>query len=280
MSETEKNNTCSASGTTNGEPDVRTIHRVAIKPAEFSEATASAWFAILEAQFALANITVKQTKFYHALSALPATTVQRLPPSVITGADYDELKESVLTLVERSKPELFESLLSNDIMAGKPSSCMSALLRTAQKVGVGDDFVRHRFLQNMPSNVTPVLAAQPTMELAQLGALADEIMALTTGNNSNRGSIAAVGQHQTALRRENQQINHHYSVRPFKPNQIARICRSHIYFGNRARTCRNWCEWPNKSNVNVGPDSRPSSPVRGNQSPPPRQQHLNYQRRK
>ncbi|NJS16534.1 MAG: hypothetical protein HC787_05670, partial [Nostocaceae cyanobacterium CSU_2_110] len=57
---------------------------VAIKPAKFDENFPTAWFAILEAQFNIAGVTVSVTKFYHALSHLPTKTVSSLNPDIIT----------------------------------------------------------------------------------------------------------------------------------------------------------------------------------------------------
>ena len=91
--------------------------------------------------------------------------VQRLSATVLDSRDYDTLKASVLAFVEKSRPELFESILNGEILTGRPSTCLATLRRTAQKVGVGDDFVRHRFLQSLPSTIAPVLASQPTLTL-------------------------------------------------------------------------------------------------------------------
>ena len=77
----------------NGEPSSDTvINRVSVKPAEFSEATASGWFFIIEAQFQLSN-----TQKNAALAALPATLVQRLSVKILMGKE--SLKKSVLSLV-------------------------------------------------------------------------------------------------------------------------------------------------------------------------------------
>ena len=75
---------------------------------------------------------------------------------ILAGKDYDSLKDAVLHLVESSKPELFESLLQPEQLVGKPSSCLSVLQRTAAKVGVGEEFVRHKFISSLPANITPV----------------------------------------------------------------------------------------------------------------------------
>ena len=54
-----------------------------------------------------------------------------------------------------------------------------------------------------------------------------------------------------------------FSVMYFSPGQQPKICRSHLYFLDDARTCKPWCGYPNKSrHIKILPNSRPSSPAR------------------
>jgi len=227
------------------------IQQISIKPPQFSEQNASGWFAILEAQFQLNRLSSNTSKFFQCLSAMPPSLVTRLSPSTLEGHDYTELKAAVLGLVESSKPEIFESLLRTEQLVGRPSACLSVIQRAAEKVGVGHDFVRHKFLNSLPSAITPVLAAQSTLSLAQLGTLADELVSFA---DNKPAQCSHVGQSST-------QSSTHHSVRPFHDNQRPKVCRAHIYYGNEARTCRSWCNWPNKHSCNIQPNSRPNSPV-------------------
>ena len=58
-----------------------------------------------------------------------------------------------------------------------------------------------------------------------------------------------------------------FQPRPFHNGQRSLVCNAHIYYADRARTCRTWCKWPNKpANVLKNGDktpaqSRPSSPI-------------------
>ena len=99
---------------TGGEPEEHaTIGHVSIKPPEFSESNAAGWFAILEAQFFLGKVKASSTKFFHSVAALPASVVGRISPEVLGKQSFDALKETVLSLVERSKPEIFENLIQS-----------------------------------------------------------------------------------------------------------------------------------------------------------------------
>lgn len=243
------------------------VTAVRVKAPEFSESSASGWFHILEAQFNLSHITCSSTKFFHALAALPASIVSRLSPDLLSNQDYEELKKSVLAQVEASKPELFESLVQAYTLTGRPSTYLSQLTQTAKKVGLGDEFVRFKFLQALPPNVSPVLAAQATLSLSQMGTLADELVTLVSASNAPK--IQHVEQTSSRPRQEPSFAASKYvdrNLTPYHANQRSKICRTHIFFGRDARTCRPWCQWPEKSSCQVQPTSRPNSPAR-NMSP-------------
>ena len=198
--------------------------QVSVKPPQFTEQEAAGWFAIVEAQFALAKITVSSTRFYQCLSSLPAALVSRLPMEILAGKDYDSLKDAVLHLVESSKPELFESLLQPEQLVGKPSSCLSVLQRTAAKVGVGEEFVRHKFISSLPANITPVLAASSTKSLAQLGILADNLVAFSKCNPVSHVQKHEFPSSSNAPNRHRPSFNSGAGVRPFHESQRPKIC--------------------------------------------------------
>ena len=58
---------------------------------------------------------------------------------------------------------------------------------------------------------------------------------------------------------------------PFHPDQKPKICRAHIFYAERARTCKHWCRWPGTkprivdSRESSRTNSRENSPVRSNQ---------------
>ena len=152
--------------------------RMPVRPPPFMETAVSGWFAIINAQFHLANISDSVTKFYHVLSSLPADVVARVDLTVIAGQDFARLKEAIIEMFEKTKPELFEKLISKSVMTGRPSEFLGDLRDVASKVGVGDDLVRHKFIQSLPPAMSTVLAAQRDLTLSQMGKLADELVPL------------------------------------------------------------------------------------------------------
>ena len=248
-------------------PDFRmeeeVISNVSIKSPAFMDTAAAGWFAILEAQFHLRKITVASTKYYHVISALPPDVVAKLSPQIHVDKDYEQLKTTVISIYEKTKPELFAKLISETRMTGRPSLYLQELTAIATKVGVGEDLVKHHFTQALPPSIAPVIAAQQDLTLQRLGSLADELMPLvqhgvhqvTRGRPSNPHN-STTSSHSTGN-------GIPVGVRPFYKDQRPNVCRGHLYFADKSRTCKPWCRWPNKKNVSIQPNSRGSSPARG-----------------
>ncbi|KAF0288664.1 hypothetical protein FJT64_012968 [Amphibalanus amphitrite] len=227
----------------------------------------------MEAQFHIARITNDTTKFYHVLASLPPMTVSKLDGAVLVSHSYQALQQAVTELYERSKPELFDQLISKVQLTGRPSLYVRELQELAGKVGVGEELVRHKLLQSLPPAVGAVLAAQRDLSLQQLGKLADELMPLlqTSCLAAPQAQLSSHqrDQHRPPHRRgEQQQHQADYSalptgLRPFHPDQRQQVCRAHLYFGAEARTCKPWCRWPKKTtNLQLEPSSRRASPER------------------
>lgn len=253
-------------------------HHVAIKAPAFMECAVQGWFAIMEAQFHIARITNDITKFYHVLASLPPTTVSKLDTAVLASHSFSGLREAVTELYEKSKPELFDQLISKVQLTGRPSLYVRELQELAGKVGVGDDLVRHKLLQSLPPAVGTVLAAQRDLSLHQLGKLADELMPLLQPScfaapaalPPQEHCLLSPGSNLTQHRPDQQQQQHRAStssslprgLQPFHRDQRPQVCRAHLYFGAEARTCKPWCQWPKKNSLKMEPSSRRTSPER------------------
>ena len=237
------------------------VQQVSVKVPPFMETAVPAWFKIMEAQFHLARIVSSQTKFYHALSSLPPDVITRVPAAAIEDEDYPKLKDAIISSYEQTKPELFERLISTTTMTGRPSIFLQDISNAAKKLGITDDLVRHKFVQALPSSISPVVATQKELSLQQLGKLADELMPLAQSQ-----CLAVQPEVTSKSPSSSTSSTRTYSsiptgIRPFNSNQRPVVCRAHIYFGEKARTCKPWCRWPNKKNTSMLPSSRPSSPA-------------------
>lgn len=248
--------------------DENPTNTITIKPPTFCESSAQGWFAVLEAQFKLKGISKTQTQFYNALSALPPQLVTNIPHDIISKEHYDELKTHVINSYEQTKPEIFEKLAQTTTMTGRPSLYLQELQSLARRAGISEcqDLIRHKFLSSLPHTISPAVAAQTSLSLTQLGSLADELMPmhnkfcnLTLNNkNTDRNTSHTKQNNKNTVDSPNTIPT---GLRPFSTDQKPKICRTHIYFAEKAHHCKPWCKFPSKTNCKMEPSSRPSTPT-------------------
>jgi len=240
---------------------------VSIKVPEFSDSCAIGWFAVLEAQFKLKNITQTQTKFYNALSALPPHFISN-NLDIINSEDYDALKTAVIAAFEQTKPELFDKLSKKAVMTGRPSQYLRELQTLAAKAGLGnsEELIKHRFFDALPKTISPSVASQKTLSLQQLGSLADDLMHLHKDicNFTVQDSTNSVNKVSSNNNNSSQGIP--FGLRPFHANQRPKICKAHLYYAEKAKSCKPWCRYPDKRNCKIQPSSRSASPSRNSEN--------------
>lgn len=260
------------------------ISKMLVKVPPFMETAVTSWFFILEAQFHVAKITTNNSKFYHALANLPAEIVSRISLTELESKDFGILKNIVIRLFEKSKVDLFNDLLSRQSMVGKPSIFLRDILSSASKLNIPEEMVRIKFIQALPSNIKNVVAAQSSLNLDQLGNLADDLFSLTpvtTINSVTSTQQSKQFQQPKQFFREDFSNNTPIGLRPYYGKQKPRVCRAHIYYGAQAKTCKIWCKWPKKGEVTFQPssrnNSRSSSPVISRAASPDRNVKGNLQ---
>ena len=197
-----------------GEQEPNVAAAVAVKPPKFSPDTAASFFTILEAQFALAKITTQDTKFYHAIAALPPTAVQLIPRAVLENKSYDELTKNIRTRYEKSQPQLFEDLVRSTPISGKPTDLMQNLRTLADKLSCAlpDDLIRHQFFKLVDPKLIPALLAHKAATLDELATLGDQIMALLPPCDSYAAAV-------TSPPRASHQPPSHQQPSPQPPSQ-------------------------------------------------------------
>ncbi|XP_076055470.1 uncharacterized protein LOC143033828 isoform X2 [Oratosquilla oratoria] len=240
---------------------------VAVRPPPFDEALPARWFSLLEAQFALANITVPQTKFNHALANLTIPVLNQLDDDVVTPGDYDRLKKALIDVLTRSPPELFDALVhQNNTLYDKPTTFLRELCTIGKQLGV-DDFLRLKFLRAVPSDIRPLLVTHAG-SLDVLARVADILMVHGHGNRgisassvnkpvprAPRSDSVPVFRSGNPATRVSASTTFPLGLTPFYDGQRPRVCRYHLFYGNSARTCKKWCILSHTS-ANVLPSSR------------------------
>lgn len=260
-----------------GDESSASVSHVAVKVVPFYRKNPEIWFTQLEAQFALAKVTCAKTQYFHALTALPEDVASKLTVSAST--DYNSLKEQVLDSLKANKHLLIEQALSAvDLGDRRPTELVSEIKKRFQDINLtpDDTIIKSRLLSALPCHIRSALVGHDSASLDDYARIADSMLAVaqTPSGGFHVGAVSSYDQHKQqgshsqhySSRVPPVQNQKNYTVRSFYPNQRPRVCNSHIFYGNRARHCRPWCQWPNKpasvlaDSQKTPRNSRPSSP--------------------
>ena len=231
----------------------------------------------MESQFVLAGITNDETKFHHILAAIPEDVAINLPMGI---DNYRDIKEHICGIFQKSKQEMIEEALGMISLDGqKPSLCLMGIQRKLAECNLtlDDNVIKHRLMQAMPISVKTALSAHLELPVEQFDKLADTIYSYsnTIVATPTPNVFAASAQqmptrslHNQHSTKSDQPINNSKSNRsienthrPFTAGQRPKICRYHLYFAEKAKSCKPWCQWPGQKPKNIEPTSRPNSPA-------------------
>ena len=148
----------------------------------------------------------------------------------------------------------------------RPTQLAAEIRQKFREVGLAADemVIKSKLLTAFPASSRAALVGHDDLPLESFVKVADSMLAVTqTTQPSNPFQIAPIhdkpqndfiksqndfhrSQHNFAKSR-NESLQR-YTVRTFYSNQRPVVCNAHIFYGDRARTCRHWCRWPNKPN--------------------------------
>jgi len=104
-----------------------------------------------------------------------------------------------------------------------------------------------------------VIAAVPGT-ITEKAIVADNLLVMTSSQQ-----IYSINQSANKQNASKAQQSLSKAVKPFYDNQRPKVCRSHLYFGNEAKRCMHWYQWPNKHGITITtstPQSRALSPTK------------------
>ncbi|XP_041981635.1 uncharacterized protein LOC121735034 [Aricia agestis] len=173
-----------------------------IKVPQFSSDDPELWFALLESQFNIYNVTDDSAKFScvtNNLDILHAKAVKDIiinPPAV---NKYEKIKSELVRRLSASRELKVKQLLTHEVLGDrKPSEFLRHLLDLAGPKPP-EEFIRSIWTNRLPSNVQSILASQPSHSLEQLADLADKIQEITLpGNVASTSSVPAVSASSSA----------------------------------------------------------------------------------
>ncbi|CAH4029217.1 unnamed protein product [Pieris brassicae] len=158
--------------------DAPVINSVSVKVPPFWPDEPVLWFAQIESQFTLANITADTTKYNYVVSNLDYKYVSEIkdiiknPP---TTDKYISLKTELISRLSSSQEQRVRQLLTHeDIGDRKPSQFLRHLQNLAGPE-IPDDFIRSIWSSRLPTNIRVIIASQPKSSLDSLASLADAV---------------------------------------------------------------------------------------------------------
>lgn len=207
---------------------------VSVKIPPFWSSRPEVWFSLIESQFATKHITVDDTKYHHAITALDKSVAEEIssficnPPST---EKYEALKALLISIYGLTQTDKDTQLLA---ISGLGDRKPSALLRYMDSLTSPTDqktmIYRALFLSHLPQHVRVILARDPPTDIVDLATAADNILAArssTTDYNETTDTVNRV--HQMKRDKRDKQPN--------SPVAIAPRCFFHVKFGKKARKC-------------------------------------------
>lgn len=159
------------------------VNRVAIRTPPFCKDRPALWFASLEAQFSINNITQEITKFNYAIAHLDTNCTREVEDIILQPPKeqpYSKLRNAIISRFSESHEQKVRRLLEKEHIGDrKPSSFLRHLKSLAGPM-FPDDLLKTIWTSRLPRYLQIVLAAQRLDTLAELSELADNLMEINT----------------------------------------------------------------------------------------------------
>ncbi|XP_026330015.1 uncharacterized protein LOC113237625 [Hyposmocoma kahamanoa] len=180
-----------------GEPS---ICRVGVKIPPFWPDKPTLWFAQLEGQFALANVTTDATKFYHVISVLEpkyAADVEDIITKPLSTEKYEKLKSELISRLSSTRAERWKQLIFKEELGDRNPSQFLRHIRSLAGPECPDEFLRNLWTTRLPSLLQSIIAMQDNLSLDAVAQMADKVHEVTP--NIPTSHVAATSTSQPPL---------------------------------------------------------------------------------
>lgn len=210
------------------------IWRVGVRVPPFYPDDPELWFAQLEFQFTLSNVTNDSTKFYYAATQLEQMYVTHVkdilcnPP--VTGK-YEKLKSELIKRLSASKEKKLNQLFLHEDMGDRKPSLFLRHLRNLAGPTVTDDVLTTLWTGRLPHSLQTVVASQPKLALDDLAELADRVHEIAPSTPQHQVATTAA----TALPSTSTRTDELHQEICALTKEIAKLS-SFVYRQSRARS--------------------------------------------
>lgn len=255
--------------------DIEAVSNVQVRLPPFWPKNPAVWFTQVEALFDLRRITSQRVKYLHVVSTLPSEVADEFDDVLSVphpSEPYEQFKAIVLKRKMVSEHSRLQQLLNAEELGDRRPSEM--LHRIRQLIGDGTQdstspLLRELFLQRLPQNVVPVLAAAGEMPLEKLAELADRIYDYSPAGPAVASATAMTPDTEARHSRLEEKVDElaasiaamrTSTPRPFRGSSRSRsrsrstnnrdgYCWYHARFGASAMKCRKPCRWQENTNA-------------------------------
>lgn len=250
----------------NPNPDPNQVHAATLKLPVFWPQDPEVWFTMVEAQFATRGLTGDGTKYSYLVSSLTPETASEVRDLLIAPPENDKyatLKQAIIQKTTASAETRLKQLLMAEELDGRKPTQL--LRRMRQLIGtntalVSDQLLKHLFVPRLPTQAQVVLASSNIAELDKLAELADKIVEVVGPHVSavnapdDGGDIAALRKELAEMKsllrgrsrdKSSNQATRNRSKTPAKKttDDGKKVCWFHAKFGDKAKNCRDPCEY-------------------------------------
>lgn len=253
----------------NGRTDVC---RVGIRIPAFWPEKPAIWFAQIESQFAISNITADATKFFYVVAQLESQYAAEVEDIIISPPSADKYKRLKTELIKRlsaSRQQRMKQVLDREELGDRKPSQFLRHLQHLAGPNIPEDFLISIWTSRLPSNLQSILASQTTESSEVLADLADRVYEVVPRHQVASTSRAADTQvsdlirqvseltkevkslksqfnsrpSRTKTRESNESRNRSKSQRSQSSYQKYPTCWYHAKFGENASKCTKPCDF-------------------------------------
>lgn len=155
------------------------VNRVSIRTPPFSSERPGLWFASLEAQFAINQISKEITKFHYAVAHLDTSCTHEVEDIIVNPPKencYQVLKDAIISRFSESREQKIRRLLEKEQLDDRKPSTFYRHLKSLAGVPFPEELLKSIWLGRLPRYIQTVLTAQQLTTAEELSTLADKLI--------------------------------------------------------------------------------------------------------
>ena len=203
-----------------------------------------AWFAVMDANFALRKVTDSTTRYYYVLSKLDSTLLWKLSMflKLPRGQDpYNEIRAKLCKVFEAPMEQKLDALLATESIGDERPSEFGMELQRLADAATMDDILKWVFLRSLLPAIVTAITGSLSASFDIVVEAADHVW--TAAAKSPTASVSAISRPQGPPTRGGKRGGRQRGARAAASGQVQNVnlCSFHRKFGDAARKCATGC---------------------------------------